>query len=408
MRTSWQWHGYLRRVLVHDGRPPLRLNLDETSIVLNHDDEKGVVSQSSKGKFVLVKKKSKKRGSLTHVAMVCDDTAVQPLLPQFIIGNESVLRVTDLSALETCLPKNVIVIRAKSSWVTVELFIVILEMLRKILTGNNIKRLPILLLDCCPVHLHAHVWRAAKKNYIFLCFVPTHLTWLLQPLDVKILRRMKAHLRGLYRRCQIHSKSALVPVVQIIKNLVEAIRKVLQGSAWGNTFDVCGYSSTTSELTSSIKRMFLESGATSYAVELGRPTEEEVLNILPLKRKYDLKAILCEPVVPSLPVQLGSGYSVGHASSSAMGNGLPAASSTGFPGRLASMTNNTEQHAPIASRTRSHSRLLLAGEDSGQVTTETGSVSPACPSSMPALGAATHPRTPAPKRPRAMAMPRRK
>ena len=168
MRTSWQWHGDLRRVLVHDGRPPLRLNLDETSIVLNHDDEKGVVSQSSKGKFVLVKKKSKKRGSLTHVAMVCDDTAVQPLLPQFIIGNESVLRVTDLSALETCLPKNVIVIRAKSSWVTVELFIVMLEMLRKILNGNNIKRLPILLLDCCPVHLHAHVWRAAKKNYIFL------------------------------------------------------------------------------------------------------------------------------------------------------------------------------------------------------------------------------------------------
>ena len=62
VRTSWQWHGYLRHSLIQDGSAPLRMNLDETSIVLNHDDVKGVLSQGSKGKFVLVKKNQKNEG----------------------------------------------------------------------------------------------------------------------------------------------------------------------------------------------------------------------------------------------------------------------------------------------------------------------------------------------------------
>ena len=120
-RTSWQWHRYLRAQILEKGLTPLRVNVDETSIVLNHDDEKGVINKNAQGKVILIPKKSKKRGSLTHVALVCDDNTVQPLLPQFIIGNEHVLRVTDLKEIESSLAHNIIVIRAKSSWVTVEL-----------------------------------------------------------------------------------------------------------------------------------------------------------------------------------------------------------------------------------------------------------------------------------------------
>ena len=36
--------------------PPLRINLDETSIVLNHDGQKGVVSRGLAKDVVLIKK----------------------------------------------------------------------------------------------------------------------------------------------------------------------------------------------------------------------------------------------------------------------------------------------------------------------------------------------------------------
>ena len=40
----------------------LLLNLDETSIVLNHDGQKGVVTSSADNRVVLVNKKSKQMG----------------------------------------------------------------------------------------------------------------------------------------------------------------------------------------------------------------------------------------------------------------------------------------------------------------------------------------------------------
>ena len=96
----------------------MRINLAETSIALNHDGQKGVVTKSVERDLVLVKKKSAKRGSSTLVAIVCDDSSVQPLLPQTIIGNQNILRGAELKKMEPMLPENIIVVRSKSSWIT--------------------------------------------------------------------------------------------------------------------------------------------------------------------------------------------------------------------------------------------------------------------------------------------------
>ena len=93
-----------------DGADILRINLDETSMPLNYDSQKGVVTTAFQKDVVLVDKQSAKRGSLTHVVMICDDTAIQPLLPQMIIGGERLLRVQDLRALENEVPKNVLLV----------------------------------------------------------------------------------------------------------------------------------------------------------------------------------------------------------------------------------------------------------------------------------------------------------
>ena len=115
--------------------------------------------------------------------MVCDDSSLQPVLPQVIVGNHNILRVAYLKELEPMLPENIIVVRAKSSWITTELLIVVMEQLRRGL-DNRVVKTPVLLMDACPVHLDAQVWKAARRLQILLCFVPASLTWLLQPLDV--------------------------------------------------------------------------------------------------------------------------------------------------------------------------------------------------------------------------------
>ena len=388
---------------------PLRLNLDETSIVLNHDEDKGVISKSSKDKVVLVKKKSRQRGSLTHVAIVCDDSQVQPLLPQFIIGNEHVLRVQDLKELEPALPKNVILIRAKSSWITVELFIVLLEMLRQTLNLHNVTRHPILLLDCCPVHLHARVLRVARKNAIYLCYVPASLTWLLQPLDVKILRRLKACLRGLYRRSQIANHAACVPTVEIVRNLAKAIRQILQGNSWVSAFDACGYSNIGTELTSTIKKLITDNNSCVWDAAAVRLSDSDVVHILPQKRKYDLGALLWDHMISVPKKGLPGMMPNANDGPPAKRTGLPASSSLGFPSRCSSMAATTSDETPIAYRTRSHSRLLGNTDSIEQLGPDTAASSAACPSSMlPPVPPSLHPTPEArPLQARAMAAPRR-
>ena len=86
---------------------------------------------------------------------MCDDPSVQPLLPQIIIGNEHILRAADLTKLEPMLPKNIIVVRAKSSWMTTELLVVVMEQLLRRLDNNRVVKAPVLLMDACPVHFHA-------------------------------------------------------------------------------------------------------------------------------------------------------------------------------------------------------------------------------------------------------------
>jgi hypothetical protein len=208
------------------------------------------------------------------VAIVCDDPSVQPLLPQIIIGNEHILRVADLKKLEPMLPQNIIVVRAKSSWITTALLIVVMEELRRRLHTNRVLKTPVLLMDACPVHLHAQVWKAARRLQMLLCFVPASLTWLVQPLDVRILVKLKAVVRREYRRLQIQIASALVPTLDVIKIWMTDIRKVLQGHAWGSAFDECGYSKDAASVMAAIRSIFAKAGDSNSETPDARRTSD--------------------------------------------------------------------------------------------------------------------------------------
>ena len=82
---------------------------------------------------VLLSNETPTRGSFSHVTFICDDPTVQPLLPQVILGNEHVLRKQDLDAVAATLPRNVYLIRGKSSWLDHPVLCAILKWLGRAL-----------------------------------------------------------------------------------------------------------------------------------------------------------------------------------------------------------------------------------------------------------------------------------
>ena len=309
--------------------------------------------------LIIHKKKSRKRGSLTHVVLMCDDSAIQPILPQVVIGNSNILRVSDLKEIEDKLPNNVTVMRGKTSWVTVEVFIAILEMLRRALNDHEVSKVPVLLLDGCSVHLNHLVWAAAKRLKILLCFVPAGLTWLVQPLDVRVIHRLKAFARAEYRRLQIKTTNPFVPVVDIIQILVTAIRKILQGTAWSNLFNECGYSLDSSSVCQNIRQMLKRGGCTSFDTPTTKPSVDQLHNVLPRKKTYRFDPLFWvandgDSVHPPVAQQPSSASCTRPKEL----RRLSSSSHAGFPARTSQEGSNEEMQGPIALRTRSHSRIL--------------------------------------------------
>ena len=349
---------------------------------LNYDSQKGVVTTALQKDVVLVDKQSAKRGSLTHVVMICDDTAIQPLLPQMIIGGERLLRVQDLRALENEVPKNVLLVRAKSSWITVEALVILLQRLRKVLTDNKIVKIPILLMDGCPVHIHPQVWRAARRLKIMLCFVPTALTWLLQPLDVKAIRMLKACARGLYRLKQIETRKACVDVTNVIRVQMVAIRKILQGNAWSSLFNSCGYTDTSHVWTTQIQAMFDRVENVPMTVPDEPPNTEELLHILPKKKTYAMDALLWKMPVMQAPFKFTlARIPMPWPRAGETSVGFPHTSHVAFRPVTGTSASGGSSTDPIALRTRSRSNHSIETVPPHSTSASHGIPTEPCPSS---------------------------
>ena len=87
----WTWCNYLHS-FVPAGKRVLRVNIDETSIKLDMDSKHGFISAAAKkqdkhhGLRNRVSK-SRPRTAYSYVAVLCDDVALQKMMPQIIIVN---------------------------------------------------------------------------------------------------------------------------------------------------------------------------------------------------------------------------------------------------------------------------------------------------------------------------------
>ena len=188
----WQWYNWLE-LQTPEGKHILRINLDGTSICIHQGGVAGNIFISKKRKAPVESvSASKRRRCMTHVALVCDRTDLQPLLPQFIIGNEATLLKKDLPALRALCPPSVRLICQISAWSNAKLRAKIIRELKKALQPHLGALQPVLLMDAARVHLKEALI-ACRNTGIWPILVPTKQTWLVQPLDTDGFFALQAH-----------------------------------------------------------------------------------------------------------------------------------------------------------------------------------------------------------------------
>ena len=241
--TAWQFFNWtIARIPF--GKKPLMLNMDETACRLFYESKPGILAtraiakSASRGLLSQQAKRGNTRASLSLVALICDDSSIQPKLPQFLLGNEHILPVPLAGQLKADggLPSNIRVCRHKSAWINDEKLADIVAHWSRALAEFRHSHQPILILDACPAHLGPKFLGACRRHNIWVQYIPARMTWLLQPCDTHCFGMLKRMFRREYHLALITSATGQVGVRRIVEIIVQGVREVMQGHRWAPAF----------------------------------------------------------------------------------------------------------------------------------------------------------------------------
>ena len=282
--ACWQWFNYLESRATEEGKTVLRINLDETSVCVHQGGRNGnvFVNKRSRGpELVESVSASARRKYMTYVAVICDRSDLQPLLPQYLIGNEATLLQRDLTALRALCPPNVTLTRRKSAWSDAALCAWIIRRIAAALAPHLAGLQPVFLLDAARIHL-TDVLRACRACNMWPLVVAAKMTWMLQPLDTDTFALFKYVLGANCQRSRIASADGALGMEALVRALLDAVRTVLQGHRWSSAFDRNGFG----------HRQALVCGRVLRELELpvdvsassARPTDEQVRLCFPRRQ----------------------------------------------------------------------------------------------------------------------------
>jgi hypothetical protein len=281
VRAFWRW---LRYVEAKAAKRPLLINLDETSLTTFFEGGRGTVvgekTPAAVAKSLGPKvSKASLRGTISHVALICNDPGLQPLLPKFIIGNKRKFTRSLLEAVEGDRPQAVQLLAEKTAWNKNSVMTRLLPALAKVLEDKHAQ--PILLFDCAPCHLGAAVYSAARAANVDLVYVPAGMTAFLQPLDVAVFVQFKGWLRKEWRSLQSASPEGRVPDAAWLKLCMKAASTFLRSRRWGSSFKAVGAGGQ-DQLGSAIVRDV--PGALASPIPEGPPSPADLEATFPRRR----------------------------------------------------------------------------------------------------------------------------
>ena len=296
--AAWQWYNSLAG-RVAGGRRILRLNLDETSVSLFQGTGRGAVMFDRKRHHpsdepVQTANRQKRRACMTHVAIICDDLALQPMLPQYVIGNLVVFPQRQWAALQASCPGNVVLVRQRSAWNNTRLFATILRKLGAVLRPFLCSVQPVLLMDASRIHFAQPALQACRSVSIWPVFVPAKLTWLLQPCDTHCFLGYKRVLRDVYQATRANTPGGNLTILEFMSCLYSVFRRVLQGHRWALAFDRDGYGAGQSEVSMFVKRQLQVEGA--LEVPVSRPSHDQLRLCFPRRARLSMGSLLPPPL----------------------------------------------------------------------------------------------------------------
>lgn len=284
VRGFWHWIDFLKHVAQIHGKEPIFLNLDETSVGLSFLQPPGCVVSKQRWKELAPPTakvgNTQKRGAVTFCAMITHQTALQPLLPQVILGNRRILSRAFCASLDGKMSPSVHVWAEKSGWMTSALLVKYLNLVADVM-DSHLHVQGIVVLDCAPAHLGVEVVEVAKARGLYLCFVPAGCTAHLQPLDVGCFGPCKAFLRRRAREVQMQTGSFTKQ--DWVAGLNHAATAFLSGRRWKGVFERCGILGNRMNLKGVLGSMALK----YYEVEpaLAAPSKQVVNGLLPANRR---------------------------------------------------------------------------------------------------------------------------
>lgn len=219
--------------------------MDETSLAYNYGSGKGfLVSQRAlplgKAHRKEALSSSDAKARISFLGFVTHDSAVQPKLPQIMIGNERRFTKKLMNALAAHTPPGYYLWREKSSWNTHALMRKAICVLVKHLKDYVATHQLILVLDVASCHLHNSICSLAKQKGVILLYIPGKLTWLLQPADTHVFCRLKRRLRQLWLDLVVRSVSGEVSHTEWLAEVFKLISKLFNGIPWRSAFESDG------------------------------------------------------------------------------------------------------------------------------------------------------------------------
>ena len=255
----WTWMNWLAEKATDSGKMLLRIDLDETRIpvTFTHTGGNVMLLDPPKNWHRPPRQRTSRmeqRSYFTHVGLICNSTAIQPLLPQVIFVSKNRMSLAARAAIQAELPDNVYVKRMEKGWNNSQEHAIIIRLLGQIIAPVLDTCQPVLMFDAARLHLADEVMLELAVVRFWYLVIPARLAWLVQPLDTHAFAKYKRDLRNRFQGTVAGADEANL-TERMVRLVVQTIRAVLNGNHWAPAFARNGLDGSQANVSKCIKQM---------------------------------------------------------------------------------------------------------------------------------------------------------
>lgn len=238
----WRWGNFLHSIDSEPSAGWIHINFDETNIKLHPEGRPGLlVSKARQAKRTAAGlardvPRSKLRGSISHLAMLCDDADAQKMLPQYILMGQASLSAAAFSDVRAAMPPHIRLVRKENAWMTSKMMLRVLRDLAKTLRDHHVNKTVVIYGDVFRAHITREVWRLCAALHFRMACIPAKLTFALQPCDTHLFARYKHYLGKLCEDTVLRGTASCVTVPELLSNVALTISAIMLENDWAKAF----------------------------------------------------------------------------------------------------------------------------------------------------------------------------